>query len=214
MSANQRKNKKKKKQTKDGHDSQSTGSPAVIHHGPLQSVSLSCLRADVLFQGRRGSTSNCGKVYMSGSDMRSMRIPAGAYVQVFVNPEVDEDDKLCLDSSDSGESDCVIIGQVWPSSELKKSTISLSRFWQPTFCNENDRSVSLSKLNPTVQVHKCTSATFIIQSASKLFNFEEVVVSSSFRRYFSAALCDVVLKVRNRFAMSWRGEMIHVQVGD
>jgi hypothetical protein len=232
MSANQRKNKNKKKKTPE-HDTHSTGS-ATIQHVDQPTVFLQHLEVDVLFQGRKGSATNSNKIYISAGDIKSLGLQPGAFVHVQINPNsttthsnipmtpatTDTDtDSTTDDDKDIGVTAIndlnrrEMICQAWPSTDLMKNTASLTRFWQPNFPDDKRRDVVISKTVHHFTVHDCTAATFSIRPNNHLlFNHDEVTASSAFRRYFAAALCEATLCINNSFILSWRGELIYIQV--
>ena len=114
-------------------------------------------------------------------------------------------------SNNSGRN---IICQAWLSSEIMKSAVSLTRFWMPSFADDSKRDAVVTRLSSTFIVLKCSSATFVVHSTtnSESFCFDEIVGSSAFRRYFIAALSDTVLCLNNKFSLTWRGELLTVQV--
>ena len=232
MSANQRKNKNKKKnKTKEENstDCHSTGS-AVIHHTEQPTLLVTSLQCEVLFQGRKGSATNSNKVYMCAGDMRSLGIHTGSFVHIHINPSTAENTTNILSTPkinndfdldigidinsnpDSSSNSKQIIAQVWPSAELRKNAVSLTRFWQPSFPDDLRRDVIISRTRPFFAVHQCSVATFAIHSSHPSFSYEEIVTSSAFRRYFAAALCEAVLCIENSFVLSWRGELITIKV--
>jgi hypothetical protein len=221
MSANQRKNKNKKKKNaakEESVDCQSTGS-AIIHHVDHPTTFQSSLEGEVLFQGRKGSVANSHKVYLCAGDIRALGFQPGAFAHLHINPDPYPEEAtgstVTVADVDNGthvHGSKVIISQVWPSSELMKNAVSLTRFWQPSFPDDTRRDVVVSKLSPRFAVHQCTAATFSILSASSAFDFEELVASSAFRRYFAAALCETMLCIDNSFVLSWRGELITAKV--
>lgn len=245
MSANQRKNKNKKKnKTKEANDCHSTGSAIIYHVDQPKASVVSSLQCEVLFQGRKGSTTNSNKVYLCTGDMRSLGLQPGAFVHVRVNPpsatHADVPDSIVADNiigtsngrtqsttcantspgiavntqvrsgSDSGSQ--IIIGQAWPSAELMRGAVSLTRFWQPSFPDDSRREVLVSRTRQLFSVHQCTAATFALHSSHPSFSYEEVVTSSAFRRYVAAALCETVLCIQNTVVLSWRGEQFSIKV--
>jgi hypothetical protein len=211
MSANQRKNKNKKKKTVESKDCHSTGS-AVINHVNEPTVSLTSLSVDVLFTGRKGSSTSSNKIYMCAGDMKSLGLTPGGYVHVAINPDEGSvtDEEASLDWC-CGKS---VVCQAWSSSELMKNAAALTRFWQPNFPDDSRRDIKISQLTALASVQECVTATFSILLPATPPIDDEVTASSAFRRYFAAALCDTVLCVGNSFTLSWRAELITAKVSE
>lgn len=220
MSANQRKNKNKKKKTAEFSDCHSTGS-AIIQHVDDPSASQtqkSSLKVEVLFTGRKGSTTGSNKVYMCASDIRTLGLQSGGFVLVNINP-VDDDDELGATTAPHRR---LIVCQAWPSSEMMRGSVSLTRFWLPSFPHDSRRDVVVSRLGPGAIVRECSAITFSVQSpssyssssssSSAAFDLDELAASSAFRRYLAAALCEAVLCLENTFLLSWRGEPLTFKV--
>mmetsp|Transcript_6915 Transcript_6915/g.13241 ORF Transcript_6915/g.13241 Transcript_6915/m.13241 type:complete len:846 (-) Transcript_6915:294-2831(-) len=211
MSANQRKNKNKKKKAAEARDCNSTGS-SIIQHVEEPATIQSSLQVEVLFTGRKGSTTGCNKVYMCASDFKALGLQTGRHVMVRI--PADDDSSTAIEEPDDTRQS--FICQAWVSSEAMKHTVSLTRFWQPNFPDDHGRSAVVARLSPTVAVLQCSVASFSIRptattTTGSSFSIDEIAASSAFRRYFVAALCDTVLCVNNVFSVSWRGEPLTVQ---
>jgi hypothetical protein len=191
MSANQRKNKNKKKKALEDsvqnninqqHNGYKSSSSGVIleKNSP---VHAQYIEANILLSGRKGSVVNSNKIYLSAGDMKTLNVQSGAYVLIHFdmlhNVASPASKRTAFHISRNG---CMIC-QAWPSSELTKNTATLTRFWQKNFPDDSDRShrsVGITKASHFITTQICTVATFILTSNSNSstdhsqFNYNEI----------------------------------------